>query len=136
MTTTRHQPVYNGTQDLYRDRWQWDSVRWGTHCVDCYPGNCPMRVFVRNGIVWREEQAATFDTLEQGVPDLNPLGCQKGAAWSQMPHGPDRPLDPLTRAGARGGGPRTPLARGGPCPASEQPALFVEGVRAAVRHAR
>ncbi|MFQ5380306.1 MAG: molybdopterin-dependent oxidoreductase [Dehalococcoidia bacterium] len=104
MTTTRHQPTYDSTKDLYRDRWQWDSVHWGTHCVDCYPGNCPMRVFVRDGIVWREEQAATFDTIEQGVPDFNPMGCQKGAAWSQMLYGPERLLYPLRRAGERGEG--------------------------------
>jgi len=27
--------------DAYRDRWKWDGVAWGTHCVDCYPSNCP-----------------------------------------------------------------------------------------------
>ncbi len=63
-----------------------------------------MRVFVRDGIVWREEQAATFDTIEEGVPDFNPMGCQKGAAWSQLLYGPDRLLYPLKRVGERGEG--------------------------------
>ena len=29
----------------YRDKWRWDNVFWATHCVDCYPGNCPYRVY-------------------------------------------------------------------------------------------
>lgn len=98
------QRVYTGTDDIYRNRWEWDSVYWGTHCVDCYPGNCPMRVFVRDGIVWREEQAATFETIEEGVPDFNPMGCQKGASWSQSLYGPDRVMYPLKRVGERGEG--------------------------------
>ena len=90
--------------DTYRDKWKWDTVKWGTHCVDCYPGNCPYRVYVRDGRVVREEQAATFTTIEPGVPDWNPTGCQKGAAWSRMINGKDRVTYPLRRAGERGEG--------------------------------
>src|SRR3972149_4268062 len=61
----------------YRERWRWDSVTWGSHCVDCYPSNCPFRVFVRDGKVVREEQAGTFPVIEAGVPDMNPAGCQE-----------------------------------------------------------
>ena len=60
------------TEDRYRQRWRWDSVAWGSHCVDCYPSNCPFRVFVRDGKVVREEQAGAFPTIELGVPDMNP----------------------------------------------------------------
>jgi DMSO reductase family type II enzyme molybdopterin subunit len=88
----------------YRDRWRWDDVFWATHCVDCYPGNCPYRVFVRDGKVMGEEQAAGFSTIESGVPDLNPMGCQKGAAWSRMLDSAERVLHPLKRAGERGEG--------------------------------
>src|SRR3989304_3682854 len=78
--------------DTYRDQWNWDEVRWGTHCVDCYPGNCPLRVYVRDGKVWREEQAGTFPVIEAGVPDHNPMGCQKGVAWSRTLNGQERLL--------------------------------------------
>lgn len=97
-------PIYSGWEDLYRDKWQWDEVYWGSHCVDCYPGSCPMRVYVKDGIVWREEQAGSFNTIEEGVPDFNPMGCQKGASWSQSLYGPDRLLYPLKRVGERGEG--------------------------------
>jgi DMSO reductase family type II enzyme molybdopterin subunit len=86
----------------YRDRWRWDDTFWATHCVDCYPGNCPYRVFVRDGKVMAEEQAATFSVIDPKIPDLNPMGCQKGAAWSQMLYSPERVLHPLKRAGERG----------------------------------
>ena len=102
--TTKSQQVYTGTKDLYRKKWTWDSVFWGTHCVDCYPGNCPMRVYVKDGLVFREEQSGTFGTIEEGVPDFNPMGCQKGASWSQSLYGPDRILYPLKRVGERGEG--------------------------------
>src|SRR3972149_5452509 len=92
------------TGDRYRDRWKWDKVAWGSHCVDCYPSNCPFRVFVRDGKVVREEQAGNFPVIEQGVPDMNPAGCQKGAMWSQMLYGQERVLHPLRRVGERGSG--------------------------------
>lgn len=95
----------NGSwSDNYRDKWTWDKVAWGTHCVDCYPGNCPYRVYVKDGKIMREEQAATFTTVEKGVPDWSPMGCQKGAAWSKMINGRDRVLYPMRRAGERGEG--------------------------------
>jgi DMSO reductase family type II enzyme molybdopterin subunit len=92
------------TEDRYREVWRWDKVVWGTHTVDCYPGNCPMRVYVRDGKIVREEQAGNFPIIEKGVPDMNPLGCQKGVCWSQTIDAPDRLLYPLQRAGERGEG--------------------------------
>src|SRR3990170_4525752 len=95
---------YKGTEDLYRQRWRWDKVTWATHCVDCYPGNCPYRVFVKDGVILAEEQAGNLPVIEEGVPDMNPMGCQKGAAWSRLLHSPERVLHPLRRAGKRGEG--------------------------------
>ncbi|MFQ5382187.1 MAG: molybdopterin-dependent oxidoreductase, partial [Dehalococcoidia bacterium] len=92
------------TANRYEAMWDWDEVRWGTHCVDCYPGDCPVRVFVKDGKVVREEQAGTLRTIEEGVPDFNPMGCQKGASWSQSLYGPDRVMYPMKRAGERGEG--------------------------------
>jgi DMSO reductase family type II enzyme molybdopterin subunit len=90
--------------EAYRSRWTWDRTAWGTHCVDCYPSNCPYRVYVKDGRIVREEPAGTFEPVEAGVPDMNPAGCQKGAAWSQMLTGKDRILHPLRRVGERGEG--------------------------------
>ncbi|MEO6197293.1 MAG: molybdopterin-dependent oxidoreductase, partial [Dehalococcoidia bacterium] len=95
---------YMSEDDLYKQRWQWDRVVWGTHCVDCYPGNCPYRVYIKDGVVLHEEQAATYNTIEEGVPDLNPMGCQKGAMWGQMLYSKERILYPMKRVGERGSG--------------------------------
>jgi anaerobic selenocysteine-containing dehydrogenase len=63
-----------------------------------------MRVYVKDGVVVREEQAGTMPIIEEGVPDMNPMGCQKGAAWSRLLNTPERVLHPLKRAGERGEG--------------------------------
>ncbi len=101
--TTAEQP-YRGWEDVYRQRWQWDKVAWVSHCVDCYPGNCPFRVYVKDGLVLHEEPGATYQEIEPGVPDLNPMGCQKGAMWGQMLYSKERILYPLRRVGERGSG--------------------------------
>jgi len=90
--------------DSYRDRWKWQRTVWGTHCVDCYPGNCAFRVYVKDGRVLREEQSGTYRTVEEGVPDMNPMGCQKGAVWGTRTLGRDRLLYPMRRVGRRGSG--------------------------------
>jgi DMSO reductase family type II enzyme molybdopterin subunit len=90
--------------DAYRGRWKWDRIGWGSHCVDCYPSNCPYRVYVKDGRVVREEPAGNFEPVERGVPDMNPAGCQKGASWSSMLYGRERVLHPLRRVGERGEG--------------------------------
>ncbi len=100
-TEERVRPAPAGT---YGSRWEWDEVRWASHCIDCYPGNCPMRVYLKDGKVVREESAAVFPTYEPGVPDMNPMGCQKGVAWSRMVKGDERVLYPLKRVGPRGSG--------------------------------
>ncbi|OGO51690.1 MAG: hypothetical protein A2148_10035 [Chloroflexi bacterium RBG_16_68_14] len=90
--------------DTYRQQWSWDSVAWGTHCVDCYPGSCVYHVFVKDGKVAFEEVAGNQPAPFEGVPDGNPMGCQKGAAWSRTLYGEERVLYPLRRKGERGEG--------------------------------
>ena len=97
-------PAYNSFEDLYRKKWRWDKVTWGTHLVDCYPGSCLFRVYTKDGVVWREEQAATYPVIEKGVPDFNPRGCNKGACFSRVMYGGERLRYPLKRVGARGEG--------------------------------
>jgi DMSO reductase family type II enzyme molybdopterin subunit len=104
-TTADAQPASEAeaTELSYRRRWTWDKVAWGTHCLNCM-ATCPYRVFVRDGKVVFEEQGGNIEVIEAGVPDMNPLGCQKGASWSQQLSSPDRILHPLRRVGERGSG--------------------------------
>ena len=92
-------------QDRYRRRIEFDEVRWGTHCVDCYPGNCSYRVFLRDGKIVREEVAgSTTPVAWTDFPDDQPSGCNKGAAWSKQLDAGDRVHWPLRRVGERGSG--------------------------------
>jgi DMSO reductase family type II enzyme molybdopterin subunit len=96
--------IYRGWEDVYRRKWTWDRVTWGSHHVDCYPGNCSWRVYSKNGLVFREEQAGVYPEVEAGVPDMNPRGCQKGCTFSEVMYGAERLQHPLKRVGERGEG--------------------------------
>ena len=96
--------------DAYRQKWIWDKVSWGGHSVDCYPGGCPWRVYSRDGKILREEQAAVLPPIEESIPDMNPMGCQKGASWSHCHYSPDRVTQPLKRVGERGKGKFKPVS--------------------------
>ena len=79
-------------------------MTWGPHAGDCYPGGGPWRVYTKDGKIVREEQASIHTPIEPGIPDRNPMGCQKGACWSHCHYSPDRVTKPLKRAGKRGEG--------------------------------
>ena len=102
---TRDAPAYGGWMDVYRERWTWDRIAKGTHYVNCaQQRGCAWNVFVKDGVVWREEQVASYPQTNADVPDFNPRGCQKGACYSEQMHGASRVLYPLKRVGARGEG--------------------------------
>ncbi len=96
--------TYSTFEDLYRQKWTWDRVTWGTHLVDCYPGSCSWRVYTKDGVVFREEQAALYPQVQEGVPDMNPRGCQKGGCFSEVMYGAERVKYPMKRVGERGEG--------------------------------
>ncbi len=96
-------PEYGSWQDLYRRQWTWDRVSKGTHFVNCwYQRGCNWDVYVKDGVVFREEQVATYPQTNAEVPDFNPRGCQKGACYSDRMADASRVLYPLRRVGARG----------------------------------
>jgi DMSO reductase family type II enzyme molybdopterin subunit len=96
-------PVYRGWEDLYRKKWSWDRIAKGTHFVNCwYQRGCNWNVFVKDGLVLREEQSGTYPQTNPDVPDFNPRGCQKGACYSQRMYDPGRLRYPLKRTGERG----------------------------------
>ncbi|MCG3168686.1 MAG: Dimethylsulfide dehydrogenase subunit alpha [Pseudomonadales bacterium] len=96
---------YSGFEDVYRGQWKWDSVAKGTHFVNCwYQRGCNWNVYVKDSVVWREEQAGTYDPIDPKIPDYNPRGCQKGACYSERMYDDSRVRHPLKRAGERGAG--------------------------------
>lgn len=95
--------IYRKTEDVYRNKWTWDRVARGTHGANC-AGNCAYNVYVRNGIVWREEQQGWYGPSGDDVPDYGPRGCQKGLRHAKYMYGKQRVLYPMKRKGERGEG--------------------------------
>ena len=96
---------YGAWQDIYRRQWQWDKVARTTHFVNCwYQAHCAWNVYVKDGIVWREEQVGDYPQTHAGLPDFNPRGCQKGACYSHRMYDASRLKYPLKRVGERGQG--------------------------------
>ena len=95
---------YDDYTDVYRDRWTWDRVAKGTHTRANCIAACSWNLFVKDGVVWREEQDAVYGTPREDVPDPNPRGCQKGACYSDLQVASSRVLYPLKRVGERGAG--------------------------------
>jgi DMSO reductase family type II enzyme molybdopterin subunit len=103
---TQRERARNATEERLRRRIEeeWDTASFGTHCVNCVPADCPLYILSKDGKVVREEVAGVIDAVEPGVPDMNPLVCQKGLAWSAELDAPDRLKTPLRRVGERGEG--------------------------------
>jgi DMSO reductase family type II enzyme molybdopterin subunit len=98
-------PPYRTWEDVYRGKWAWDKVVRSSHFVNCwYQAHCAWDVFVKDGLVWREEQAGDYPAVRSDTPDFNPRGCQKGACYSTRMYDPTRVKYPLKRVGERGSG--------------------------------
>ena len=97
-------PDYRGWEDVYRAKWAWDRVVRGAHLrANCFSA-CAFDLYVKDDIVWREEQADVYGRDAAGLPDYAPRGCQKGNCYSSLMVSPDRVTYPLERVGERGEG--------------------------------
>jgi len=97
-------PPYRDWEDLYRQEWRWDRIVRGTHTMTNCVSGCAWDLYVKDGVVWREEQKASYTASTTGLPDFNPRGCQKGACGAWLMYSPSRVRYPLRRVGPRGAG--------------------------------
>jgi len=95
-------PVFSSVEEIYRRKWRWDRIVKASHGRSNCMSACSWDVYVRDGIIWREEQNAVYESQEEGVPDFNPRGCQKGAVHSDAMYSGDRIRFPMKRVGERG----------------------------------
>ncbi|MFI5394264.1 MAG: molybdopterin-dependent oxidoreductase [Candidatus Binatia bacterium] len=95
---------YRDWEDLYRTQWQWDRVVKGTHLRANCASACSWNVYVKDGVVWREEQPDVYSQTNDTLPDFGPRGCQKGACYGALMYSPSRIKYPLKRVGPRGSG--------------------------------
>ncbi len=96
--------IYGDWRDVYREKWTWDSIARCSHTRANCISACAWKVYVKDGIAWREEQAQVYNEARAGAPDFFPRGCQKGAAYTSLMYAPTRLRYPLKRVGERGGG--------------------------------
>jgi complex iron-sulfur molybdoenzyme family reductase subunit alpha len=99
---------YRTWEDLYRGEFTWDKIVRSTHSANC-TGSCSWNVYVKDGVMVREEQASDYPRISPDLPDYNPRGCQKGACFVEYVYGAQRLKFPLIRRGLRAG---TPAERG------------------------
>jgi DMSO reductase family type II enzyme molybdopterin subunit len=94
---------YGRWEDLMRKKWTWDRIVRGSRGINC-TGHCAFNVYVKNGIVWREEQQGEYGRSGEDTPDYGPRGCQKGLRHAKYMYGKQRVLYPMKRVGERGAG--------------------------------
>lgn len=103
--TTKPVPEYNDWKDIFRQQWSWDKVVRSTHHLNCWTqAHCAWDVYVKDGLVFREEQAGEYEPVNDALPDFNPRGCQKGGCFSHRMYDDTRITHPMRRVGPRGSG--------------------------------
>jgi DMSO reductase family type II enzyme molybdopterin subunit len=99
-----HPYPYRSWEDIYREGWSWDKVVKGTHTFVNCTGACAFNLYIKDGVILREEQVANYPLPNSNLPDYNPRGCQKGACYSELMYNINRIKYPLKRIGERGEG--------------------------------
>ncbi len=74
---------YRGWEDLYRKHVTWDKVVRSTHSANC-TGSCSWKVYVKDGIMVREEQAADYPRHQRGPPRLQPAWMPEGRLFRRV----------------------------------------------------
>lgn len=82
---------------FYRQRWSHDKVVRSTHGVNC-TGSCSWRVYVRDGVITWEHQEVDYPTTGPDLPEYEPRGCPRGAAFSWYTYSPTRIRFPYVRS--------------------------------------
>ncbi|WP_166980531.1 nitrate reductase subunit alpha [Paramicrobacterium fandaimingii] len=81
---------------FYRDRWSHDKVVRSTHGVNC-TGSCSWKVYVKDGIITWETQQTDYPSVGPDMPEYEPRGCPRGAAFSWYTYSPTRVRYPYVR---------------------------------------
>lgn len=81
---------------FYRDRWSFDKVVRSTHGVNC-TGSCSWKVYVKDGVITWESQQTDYPTTGPEMPEYEPRGCPRGAAFSWYTYSPTRIRYPYAR---------------------------------------
>ncbi len=81
---------------FYRDRWSYDKIVRSTHGVNC-TGSCSWKIFVKDGVITWETQQTDYPSTGANMPEYEPRGCPRGAAFSWYEYSPTRIKYPYVR---------------------------------------
>ena len=81
---------------FYRDRWSYDKIVRSTHGVNC-TGSCSWKIYVKDGVITWETQQTDYPTTGADMPEYEPRGCPRGAAFSWYEYSPTRIKYPYVR---------------------------------------
>ena len=82
---------------FYRQRFSHDRVVRSTHGVNC-TGSCSWKVYVKDGLITWESQEVDYPSTGPNMPDYEPRGCPRGAAFSWYEYSPTRIRHPYVRS--------------------------------------
>lgn len=82
---------------FYRHRWSHDKMVHSTHGVNC-TGSCAWEVYVTDGVITWEKQITEYPTTGPDMPEYEPRGCPRGAAFSWYTYSPTRIRYPYVRS--------------------------------------
>ncbi len=81
---------------FYRQRFSHDKIVRSTHGVNC-TGSCSWKVYVKDGMITWESQETDYPTTGPDMPEYEPRGCPRGAAFSWYEYSPTRIRHPYVR---------------------------------------
>lgn len=81
---------------FYRQRFSHDKIVRSTHGVNC-TGSCSWKVYVKDGMITWESQEVDYPTTGPDMPEYEPRGCPRGAAFSWYEYSPTRIRHPYVR---------------------------------------
>lgn len=81
---------------FYRQRFSHDKEVRSTHGVNC-TGSCSWKVYVKDGLITWESQQVDYPTTGPDMPEYEPRGCPRGAAFSWYEYSPTRIRHPYVR---------------------------------------
>ena len=82
---------------FYRDRWSYDKIVRSTHGVNC-TGSCSWKIYVKDGVITWETQQTDYPSTGADMPEYEPRGCPRGAAFSWYTYSPTRIRYPYVRS--------------------------------------
>lgn len=81
---------------FYRQRFSHDKIVRSTHGVNC-TGSCSWKVYVKDGLITWESQQTDYPETPPDMPNYEPRGCPRGAAYSWYEYSPTRIRYPYVR---------------------------------------